>query len=132
MHKKIHSPEINIGKELDSDGLELSGGECQKLALARVVANKYPFVILDEPTSALDAISERQINSLIIDALKDSGRTLLFISHKLSTTKLVDRILVFKNGKIVEDGNHEELIKNKGLYYRLYQEQRNMYKGAEL
>ena len=51
---------------------------------------------------------------------------------KLSTTKLVDRILVFKNGKIVEDGNHEELIKNKGLYYRLYQEQRNMYKGAEL
>ena len=85
-----------------------------------------------EPTSALDAISERQINSLIIDALKDSGRTLLFISHKLSTTKLVDRILVFKNGKIVEDGNHEELIKNKGLYYRLYQKQRNMYKGAEL
>ena len=132
LHKKIHSPEINIGKELDSDGLELSGGECQKLALARVVANKSPFVILDEPTSALDAISERQINSLIIDALKDSGRTLLFISHKLSTTKLVDRILVFKNGKIVEDGNHEELIKNKGLYYRLYQEQRNMYKGAEL
>ena len=54
------------------------------------------------------------------------------MSHKLSTTKLVDRILVFKNGKIVEDGNHEELIKNKGLYYRLYQEQRNMYKGAEL
>lgn len=119
----------SIGKEINDKGLVLSGGERQRLALARVVANKFPVVILDEPTSALDAITEKNINRLILKALKDTGSTLIFISHKLSTTKLVDRILVFDNGRIVEDGNHAELMEQGGLYSRMYREQCNMYKG---
>lgn len=126
---RIDDINLAIGKEINDKGLVLSGGERQRLALARVVANKFPVVILDEPTSALDALAEKNINRLILNALKDAGSTLIFISHKLSTTKLVDRILVFDNGKIVEDGNHEELMKQGGLYSRMYREQSNMYKG---
>lgn len=86
-------------------------------------------LILDEPTSAVDALAERKINSIILDALKDTRRTLVFISHRLSTTKLVDRILVFEDGRIVEEGNHRELMEKKGLYSKLYHEQSNLYKG---
>lgn len=121
-----------VGKESDDRGLVLSGGERQRLALARVIANPFPVVVLDEPTSALDAITERDMNRLILEALKDSGRTLLFISHKLSTTKLVDRILVFDNGRILEEGSHAELMEKQGLYAKMYQEQRNLYKGQEI
>lgn len=126
-------PDINavIGKEIDDRGLVLSGGEQQRLALARVIANPFPVVVLDEPTSALDAITERNMNRLILDALKDTGRTLLFISHKLSTTKLVDRILVFEDGRLVEDGNHRALMEKGGLYAEMYLEQNSLYKGAD-
>lgn len=126
---RIDDINLAIGKEINDKGLVLSGGERQRLALARVVANQFPVVILDEPTSALDALTERNINRLILNALKDTGSTLIFISHKLSTTKLVDRILVFDNGRIVEDGNHEELMEQGGLYSRMYREQGNMYRG---
>lgn len=126
---RIDDINLAIGKEINDNGLVLSGGERQRLALARVVANKFPVVILDEPTSALDALTERNINRLILNALKDTGSTLIFISHKLSTTKMVDRILVFDNGRIVEDGNHEELMEQGGLYSRMYREQSNMYRG---
>ena len=129
---RIHDINIAIGKEINDKGLVLSGGERQRLALARVVANKFPVVILDEPTSALDALTEKNINQLILNALRDNGSTLIFISHKLSTTKLVDRILVFDNGRIVEDGNHEELMKQGGLYSKMYQAQSNMYKGISV
>ena len=121
-----------VWKEINDKGLELSGGERQRLALARVVANKFPVVILDEPTSALDALTERNINQLLLSALKDTNRTLIFISHKLSTTKLVDRILVFEHGRIVEQGNHDQLMKKEGLYSRMYNEQSNMYKGQNI
>lgn len=127
--EKISNLSDMVGKEIEDTGLELSGGERQRLALARVVANRFPLVVLDEPTSALDAITERNINQIVLNALHDSGSTLLFISHKLSTTKLVDRILVFDKGRIVEDGNHEKLMQNNGLYARMYHEQKNMYKG---
>ena len=85
------------------------------MALARMIANDFPVVILDEPTSAVDALAEIKINSIILDALKGTRRTLVFISHRLSTTKLVDRILVFEDGRIVEEGNHRELMEKKGL-----------------
>lgn len=125
---RIGDINLVIGKEIDDKGLELSGGERQRLALARVTANKFPVVILDEPTSALDALTERNINQMILRALEDTGSTLIFISHKLSTTKLVDRILVFDSGKIVEDGNHAELMEKEGLYWKMYTEQSNMYR----
>ena len=129
---RINDINLVVGKEINDKGLELSGGERQRLALARVVANKFPVVILDEPTSALDALTERNINQLILSALKDTNRTLIFISHKLSTTKLVDRILVFEHGRIVEQGNHDQLMKKEGLYSRMYNEQSNMYKGQNI
>lgn len=129
---RINDINLVVGKEINDKGLELSGGERQRLALARVVANKFPVVILDEPTSALDALTERNINQLILSALKDTNRTLIFISHKLSTTKLVDRILVFEHGRIVEQGNHVQLMKKEGLYSRMYNEQSNMYKGQNI
>ena len=129
---RINDINLVVGKEINDKGLELSGGERQRLALARVVANKFPVVILDEPTSALDALTERNINQLLLSALKDTNHTLIFISHKLSTTKLVDRILVFEHGRIVEQGNHDQLMKKEGLYSRLYNEQSNMYKGQNI
>ncbi len=129
---RINDINLVVGKEINDKGLELSGGELQRLALARVVANKFPVVILDEPTSALDALTERNINQLLLSALKDTNRTLIFISHKLSTTKLVDRILVFEHGRIVEQGNHDQLMKKEGLYSRMYNEQSNMYKGQNI
>lgn len=129
---RINDINLVVGKEINDKGLELSGGERQRLELARVVANKFPVVILDEPTSALDALTERNINQLLLSALKDTNRTLIFISHKLSTTKLVDRILVFEHGRIVEQGNHDQLMKKEGLYSRMYNEQSNMYKGQNI
>lgn len=129
LQDRIRDIDQVIGKEISDDGLVLSGGERQKLALARMIANDFPVVILDEPTSAVDALAERKINSIILDALKDTRRTLVFISHRLSTTKLVDRILVFEDGRIVEEGNHRELMEKKGLYSKLYHEQSNLYKG---
>lgn len=127
-------PDIDavIGKEIHGGGLVLSGGERQRLALARVIANPFPVVVLDEPTSALDALTERNMNRLILDALRDTGRTLLFISHKLSTTKLVDRILVFDGGRLVEEGDHAALMEKKGIYAKMYLEQTNLYKGQSV
>ncbi len=126
-------PDIDavIGKEIHGEGLVLSGGERQRLALARVIANPYPVVVLDEPTSALDALTERDMNRLILDALRGTGRTLLFISHKLSTTRLVDRILVFDGGRLVEEGDHAALMEKKGLYAEMYLEQSNLYRMQE-
>ncbi len=129
LQNRIHDIDKVIGKELSDDGLVLSGGERQRLALARMIANDFPVVILDEPTSALDALTERKMNTIILDALKDTNRTLIFISHRLSTTKLVDRILVFDDGRIIEEGNHMELMEKEGLYSKLYHAQSNMYKG---
>jgi len=101
----IPSLDARLTKEFSDDGLELSGGQQQKLALTRVIANDYPFIILDEPTSALDPIAEQEIYERMFRAAAD--KTLLFISHRLATTQFVDRILVLKNGAIVEEGTHQ-------------------------
>ena len=124
----IHSLDTQLTREFSDDGLELSGGQLQRLALARVVARGYPFVILDEPTSALDPITEREIYRLLAHALAD--RTLLFISHRLASTRFVDRIIVVRNGTIEESGSHVELMAAKGYYYSLYTLQESLYKEA--
>lgn len=115
-----------ITREFSNDGLELSGGQQQKLAMARIIANKYPFVILDEPTSSLDPLAEKEIYQLLSKELSD--RTLIFISHRLSTTRFVDRIFVLKNGRIIESGNHKQLMEANGYYRYLYTLQESMYK----
>lgn len=118
--------DLPLTREFSDEGLELSGGQQQRLALTRVIANGYPFIILDEPTSALDPITEQEIYRLIFEAAAD--KTLLFISHRLSTTRFVDRILVLKDGTIAEEGNHRELMEKKGYYHYLYTLQENMYR----
>lgn len=107
------------------DGTELSGGEWQKLGIARAHAKKAPILILDEPTSNVDARSEMEIFDRINHELK--GNTLIFISHRFSTIKDAQRIIVLDRGKIIEDGAHVDLIKKNGIYANLYTLQAERY-----
>lgn len=107
-------------------GNNLSGGQWQKVALARAVyREKAKLMVLDEPTSALDPIAEANLYS---DFAKVTGdKTTILISHRLGITKIVDRILVFKDGKIIESGSHDELMKKNGYYTKMYQAQSKWY-----
>lgn len=101
-------------------GVDLSGGQWQRLALARDFYRDAPIVILDEPTSAIDALAEARIFDRLFD---DTKRTLITISHRMSTIERAGRIYMFENGSIVESGTHTELKKAKGRYYRLFEGQ---------
>lgn len=100
-------------------GVRLSGGQRQRLAIARMVLTEPQVVILDEATSALDAETERNLHQAMTEFL--SGRTTLIIAHRLSAVRQADRILVFENGKVVEEGDHASLMDRGGLYHALYQ-----------
>ncbi len=105
-------------------GIKLSGGERQRIAIARAILADRPILILDEPTSNLDSVSEDLIQKALTN--HQVGKTTIVIAHRLSTIKLVDRVLVFDNGKIVEEGNHETLLSKPDSYYRfLYSLQSN-------
>lgn len=99
-------------------GARLSGGECQRISIARALLKNAPILILDEATSALDSESEREVQSALENLMKN--RTTFVIAHRLSTIKNSDRIIVIKNGSIVEDASHEELLALHGEYDRLY------------
>jgi ABC-type multidrug transport system fused ATPase/permease subunit len=100
-------------------GTTLSGGEKQRIAIARAILRDAPILILDEPTSSLDAASER----LVINALERAaaGRTTLIIAHRLTTVRLANRIVVMEHGRIVEEGSRKELLARQGRYSHLYQ-----------
>lgn len=112
-------------KNVNSDAIELSGGEEQKLVMARALYKDAPLVVLDEPTAALDPIAENDLylkyNKLV------EGKTSIFISHRLSSTKFCDKILMIENGEIVESGSHIELMKKAGKYAELYKIQSQYY-----
>lgn len=108
-----------------ADGVEFSGGEEQKLVIARAYAKDGSVMVLDEPTSALDPLAEHAIYELI-HKLR-TGYITLFISHRLSTTRFSDQILVLDQGRLVEDGTHEELMQQKGLYHRIFTMQTQYY-----
>ncbi len=102
-------------------GIKLSGGEKQRVAIARAMLSRAPILILDEATSALDSKSEKLITSALDNLMKN--RTTIVIAHRLSTIRKMDRILVMKKGKIVEDGTHQSLLDQKGEYAELWAHQ---------
>ncbi len=109
-----HGLDTVVGRQ----GVRLSGGQRQRLAIARMVVAAPSIVILDEATSALDTDTERRLHEAMHAFL--AGRTTLIIAHRLSAVRQADRILVFENGRVVEEGNHEALIGKGGLYHKLY------------
>lgn len=113
-----------IGREFN--GIELSRGENQQIAIARSYYNKNSeIVIIDEPTAALDPIAEEKLYK---EFLKICGnKTTFIVSHRLGSVKIADRIIVMDSSSVIEDGTHEELLKNKGLYYKMYKEQKKLY-----
>ena len=115
-----------ISKEFYKDGLILSGGETQKLAISRAFTGKHPILILDEPSSALDPVSEAEINRKLLSHCAD--KTVIFISHRLSTTKMADRIIVISGGGIIEQGSHQELMLLGGRYAEMFNLQAKNYR----
>ncbi|MBQ5312131.1 MAG: ABC transporter ATP-binding protein [Oscillospiraceae bacterium] len=115
-------------KDFDENGVEISGGEAQKLCLARAVYKGAPFIILDEPTSALDPVSEHEIytgfNRIV------GTRTAIYISHRLSSCRFCDEITVMDNGEIAERGSHDELLAHNGHYAKLWSAQAEYYKDT--
>lgn len=118
--------ETVLYKKLDDNGVEISGGEAQKIAIARALYRDAPFVVLDEPTAALDPISEFEIYSRFNGFTK--GKTAIYISHRLSSCRFCDKIMVFDKGQIVQFGSHDELLSDEnGKYYRLWTSQAKYY-----
>lgn len=113
-------------KDVYKDAVDFSGGEKQKLLLAKAIYKNAPVLILDEPTAALDPIAENELYLKYNEIT--SNKISFFISHRLSSTRFCDRILFIKGGRIAESGTHEELMALKGLYYRMYQIQSYYYK----
>lgn len=120
--KGIHTV---LTKEFDDEGTNLSGGELQKVELARIFATPTPFVILDEPSSALDPIAEHKMFENMMRACED--RTTVFISHRLSSATLADRVVLLDDGEIVECGTHKELMALGGKYAELFRMQAESY-----
>lgn len=114
-----------VNNEFDKNGVQLSGGELQKLALARAFANKFDFIILDEPSSSLDPIAEDELYKKLLNITNNN--TALLISHRLSTIKMADYIYLLDEGKIIEEGTHESLMKLNGEYERMFTMQSEKY-----
>ena len=118
-------------KDYDSSGLDISGGEAQKVALARALYKDAAFVVLDEPTAALDPISEYEIYSRFDNLVKD--KTTVYISHRLSSCRFCQDIAVFHEGELIQRGSHEELlVDEKGKYYELWQAQAQYYSNKTI
>ena len=111
---------------MDSEGVDVSGGEAQKIAIARALYKDAPFIILDEPTAALDPVAEAEIYSRFNDIAGD--RTAVYISHRLSSCKFCDEIAVFDGGKVVQMGSHDQLLaETEGKYAELWNAQAQYY-----
>jgi ATP-binding cassette subfamily C protein len=121
---QLHEVVTGLPQGLDTvvgrNGVRLSGGQRQRLAIARMVLSDPKVVILDEATSALDAETEALLHTALRQFL--AGRTTLIIAHRLSAVKQADRAYVFDNGQIIEEGSHAALLRQDGLYSRLYGE----------
>lgn len=118
-----------LTKEFDDEGASLSGGETQKLAIARLFAKKFDVAVLDEPSSALDPVAESKMYDALADGTR--GKTVLYISHRLSSAANADRILVFHGGRLTETGNHAQLMEKGGEYCEMFTLQASGYREEE-
>ena len=127
--EKLSSLELGtqtmLTREFDKKGTNLSGGESQKVAIARVFARPYELWIMDEPSSALDPVAEYELNQSILRYAE--GKTVIFISHRLSTTRMADRIYMFDSGRLCEVGSHDELMAKDGKYAEMFNLQAEKY-----
>ena len=115
-------------KDFTEDGVDISGGEAQKIAIARALYKDAPFIILDEPTAALDPIAEAEIYAKFNDIAGD--KTAIYIIHRLSSCKFCDEIVVFHEGAVIQQGTHDELLSDEnGKYHELWNAQAQYYTG---
>ena len=126
LEKKEHT---FISKDVDPEGIQLSGGQIQKLFLARTIYKNAHMMILDEPTAALDALAENEMYEKYATLVQE--KTSIFISHRLSSTRFCDRIFYLENGEIVESGAHEELMAKGGSYAHMFDVQSQYYQKEE-
>lgn len=132
--KKIESLkdgyETKLNREVFEDAILLSGGETQRLMLARALYKDAPFLALDEPTAALDPIAEAELYQKYLEMT--GGKSSIYISHRLASTRFCDRIILIDKGSIAEEGPHEQLLTKGGKYARLYEVQSKYYReGVE-
>lgn len=118
--------DTHLGKQIFEDGVELSGGEIQRLMLARALYKNAPIIILDEPTAALDPIAESDLYNKYHDLT--GTRTSVYISHRLASTRFCDRIILLENSVIMEEGTHDSLIQKGGKYAELFEIQSHYYR----
>jgi len=121
--------QTHLTREFKENGTNLSGGEAQKIAISRVFAKEYPIVIMDEPSSALDPMAEYNLNQSILH--NTEGKTVIFISHRLSTTRIADKIYMFDSGNLIEEGSHTELLNMNGKYAEMFHVQSEKYQIGE-
>ncbi len=121
--------DTSLYRNLDPEGVELSGGEGQKLAMARALCRDRGMMILDEPTSSLDPLSEYDLFSRMRRISEDN--TTIMVSHRLSSTRYSDRILVFEDGRLIQSGSHRELMDREGTYRDMYETQAKYYTGGD-
>ena len=119
--------DTTLTREFDDHGTNLSGGEAQKVAIARVFAKPFELIIMDEPSSALDPVAEYELNQAILRYAAD--KTVIFISHRLSTTRMADRIYMFDSGALCEVGSHDELMARGGKYAEMFRLQAKKYQS---
>lgn len=115
-------------REFDDNGTMLSGGEAQKVAVSRAFYKSCPYVIMDEPSANLDPVAEYNLNKAMMEAAEN--KTVIFISHRLSTTRNADKIYVMENGTIIESGTHSELMNKNGKYAYMFNLQAEKYQKA--
>ena len=119
-----------LGKEYDKSGQDLSGGQWQRIILSRAYMGNPPLLILDEPTASIDPIREMEMLNDFREMIK--GQTAVLISHRIGFARLSDRICMMDQGKLVEQGTHEELLKQGGMYSQLYESQKQLYEEGEV